>query len=128
MIRDELIEHFIGVGMPAAAIERSHNMYAHQPACLRHAPPPLTRRRAAEPEIQRIWGKLKCGMFFADTTDSSRAARSTSIACRGQPPWYHIPGIGLQAINDCLTLKDAVSSRCTSGATCSAPTCSTFFT
>ncbi|KAF8203335.1 isoprenoid synthase domain-containing protein, partial [Pholiota molesta] len=115
-IRDELIEHFAGEGMPAEAVEwyRSNLNYNVPGGKLNRGMSVvdtveiLKGRTLTEEEYFKAavlgWCVELLQAYFLVADDMMDA----SITRRGQPCWYRVPEVGMVAINDSFMLEAAI--------------------
>ncbi|PPR04308.1 hypothetical protein CVT24_013381 [Panaeolus cyanescens] len=115
-IRDELIEHFKGEGMPAEAVEwYKENLNYNVPGgklnrgmSVVDTVEILKGRALSEDEYFKSallgWCVELLQAFFLVSDDMMDA----SITRRGQPCWYRVPHVGMLAINDSFMLEGAI--------------------
>ncbi|KAF8970855.1 isoprenoid synthase domain-containing protein [Flammula alnicola] len=115
-IRDELVEHITGEGMPAEAVEwYRNNLNYNVPGgklnrgmSVVDTVEILKGRKLTEEEYFKAailgWCVELLQGFFLVSDD----IMDTSITRRGQPCWYRVPEIGMIAINDSFMLEGAI--------------------
>ncbi|KAJ7896083.1 isoprenoid synthase domain-containing protein [Mycena olivaceomarginata] len=115
-VRGELIEYFTSKGMPTDAIEcYTKNLDYNVPGGK------LNRGVAVVDTVEILkgaaldddeyykaailgWSVELLQAFFLVTDD----IMDTTITRRGQPCWYRVPGVGMNAINDAITLEATI--------------------